>query len=46
MSAQTVILVLHIKAKIDPIQKQVDALIGFMVNHERRIGKLEGKAQG
>jgi len=46
MSAQTVVLVLYINAKIDPLQKQVDSLIGFMVNHEGRIGKLEGRAQG
>ncbi len=45
-SAQTIVLVLHINAKIDPLQKQVDSLIGFMVNHEGRIGKLEGRAQG
>jgi len=46
MSAQTVVLVMCINAKIDPLQKQVDSLISFMVNHEGRIGKLEGKAQG
>jgi hypothetical protein len=46
MSAQTVVLVMYINAKIDPLQKQVDSLIGFMVNHEGRIGKLEGRAQG
>ncbi len=46
MSAQTVVLVLHINAKIDPLQKQVGSLIAFIVNHEGRIGKLEGKAQG
>jgi type IV secretory pathway component VirB8 len=45
-SAQTIVLVLYINAKIDPLQKQVHSLIGFMVNHEGRIGKLEGKAQG
>lgn len=32
ISAQTVVLVMYINAKIDPLQKQVDSLIGFMVN--------------
>ena len=43
MSAQTMVLVLYINAKVDPLKGQVDSLIGFMVNHEGRIGKLEGK---
>jgi hypothetical protein len=45
MASQTVVLVLYINAKVDPLKTQIDSLIGFMVNHEGRIGKLEGKAQ-
>ena len=40
ISGQTVILVLYINAKIDPIKSLVENLMGFMVGYEGRIGKL------
>jgi len=43
ISAQTVVLVLYINAKIDPFKNIVDTLMSLVVGHEGRIGKLEGK---
>jgi hypothetical protein len=37
ISAQTVVLVLYINAKVDPIKGLAENMMGFMVSHEGRI---------
>jgi hypothetical protein len=35
----------YLDAKLDPISRQVDSLIHYMVNHEGKIARLEEKAK-
>jgi hypothetical protein len=35
----------YIDAKIDPISKNVDTLVQYMVSHEGRIGRLEERTK-
>lgn len=33
----------YLDAKIDPVAKQVDLLVKYMIDHESRISRLEAK---
>jgi hypothetical protein len=35
------ILVMYINAKLDPIAKNVDMLVQYMISHEGKIARLE-----
>lgn len=45
-AAQTTFLTLYLNAKIDPVQKQVDMLVQYMVTHEGKIATLEERSGG
>ena len=44
-AAQTTFLTLYLNAKIDPVQKQVDMLVQYMVVHQGKIATLETKLE-
>jgi hypothetical protein len=44
--AGTGFLKYYIDAKIDPVAKNVDTLVQYMVSHEGRIARLEERTKG
>jgi hypothetical protein len=42
---QTGILVVYINAKTEPILRQVDTLVQYMVSHEGKIARLEERTK-
>ena len=42
---QSTLLKFFLDAKIDPIRKQVDLLVQYMVSHEGRISTLEERTK-
>jgi hypothetical protein len=39
-------LIMYINAKLDPISKNVDMLVQYMVSHEGKIARLEERTKG
>lgn len=45
-ASQIVMVKMYVDAKIDPIAKQVDLLVQYMIDHEGRIASLEERTKG
>jgi hypothetical protein len=43
LTGQTTILILYINMRIAPIEKQINFLVQYMVEHSERIARLEEK---
>lgn len=39
------VLIKYLDAKIDPVKKQVDVLVQYMVSHEGRLATLEERTK-
>jgi hypothetical protein len=45
-AGQTTILVLYINAKINPLQKQMDFVVRYIIEHSEKIAALEERTGG